>query len=321
MNALARGASTITTSFKARLHHWRQHHAHVARESLGRLVRQPVSSLMTIAVIAIALALPLGLYALLSNAREAVGGLQNTQASISLYLHEGTTDTALNALAERLLSRSDIARVETLTSDQALTEFRQLSGYGDTLDLLGNNPLPPVLTVTPRHPEPDRVADLQHQLAALPEVAQAQADLAWVQRLAAIMELGQRLLLALALGLALAVLLVVGNTIRLAIESRRDEILIMKLLGATNGFVRRPFLYMGLWSGLGGGLAAGLLVTATLAWLNVPVTALAQAYQSHFSLSPLTLPDWLSLLALATSLGWIGAFVAVGRHLRTMEPH
>lgn len=321
MNALTRGASSITTSFSARLHHWRQHHARVAQESLWRLARQPLSSLMTVAVIAIALALPLGLYALLSNAREAVGGLEHREASISLYLHDGVTDTGLNALAEKLLTQPDVARVETLTADQALAEFRQLSGYGDTLDLLGSNPLPPVISVTPRKSDPERVAALQKQLAALPEVAEAQADLAWVARLAAILDLGRRLLLTLALGLALAVLLVVGNTIRLAIESRRDEIVIMKLLGATNGFVRRPFLYMGLWTGLAGGLAAGLLVTVTLAWLNIPVTALAQAYQSPFSLSPLTLRDWLAVLAFATTLGWIGAFVAVGRHLRTMEPH
>lgn len=319
MSQEMRGAAAQKASAGTRFQHWRQHHAEEAVASLKRMRSAPLATIMTLLVIAIALALPLGLGKLLGDARTLVQGWSGN-AQISLYLQKDLPDSSVSDLKEQLTERSDVARVELISPAQALAEFKADSGYGEAVDLLGSNPLPAVLVVYPNTGDPTALDNERGELATLPGVASAEMDLAWVQKLSTILQVGNRLLLALAGALTAAVLLVVGNTIRLGIESRREEIVVIKLLGASDAFVRRPFLYMGLWSGLFGGIIALLAVALFLAWLSHPVNQLAELYNSSFHLSHLRVSEVLATLAFSSLLGLAGASIAVARHLRQLEP-
>ncbi|HEX6590849.1 MAG TPA: permease-like cell division protein FtsX [Moraxellaceae bacterium] len=299
--------------------HWRAHHVREARDSFRRLALAPLSTLMTLLVVALALALPASLYMLLGNAERLTSGWEG-KAQISLYLHTDLSADRQTSLRTQLAGENGVAAARLITPAQALDEFRTLSGYGEVLNLLDSNPLPPVIVVTPKDIRPDAVKALRDRLAGLPEVDGADIDLAWVQRLAAILEFGQRLMLALAGALAATVLLVIGNTIRLSFESRREEVRVLKLLGATDAFVRRPFLYAGFWTGLLGGVLACVTVALLFLWLQGPVAELARLYNSPFTLSGLDAGLLLVLLAASIVLGVLGAWLAVGRHLRAMEP-
>ncbi|HKJ77643.1 MAG TPA: permease-like cell division protein FtsX, partial [Gammaproteobacteria bacterium] len=225
-------------------------------------------------------------------------------------------------LAGTLRAGKDIAEVRYISAEQALAEFRQLSGFGDALDALQANPLPPVLVVRPGPAinGPDAVGGLVKRLRQRPDVDMAQLDMQWVKRLYALMEIGQRGVWVLGALLALAVLLVVGNTIRLAIQNRRDEIVVVKLVGGTDAFIRRPFLYSGAWYGLLGGVIAFALVQGALGVLSSPVHHLAGLYHSGFRLDGLGVATTAYLLLSGTLLGLIGSWLAVGRHLREIEP-
>lgn len=315
MSGAERSRQTTATVFA----HWRAHHVREARDSLRRLAVTPVSTLMTLLVVALALALPASLYLLLGNAERLSSGWDG-QAQISLYLRSDLGADRQTSLRTQLSGRPDVAQAKLITPSEALDEFRTLSGYGDALNLLDGNPLPAVVVVRPADIAPAAVKKLRDDLAGLPEVEGADIDLAWVQRLAAILEFGQRLLLALAGALAATVLLVIGNTIRLSFESRKEEVRVLKLLGATDAFVRRPFLYAGLWTGLLGGILACVAVALFFFWLDAPASELATLYGSSFSLAGLDGLTALLLLAASILLGVLGAGLAVGRHLRAMEP-
>lgn len=316
-----KGASQSRTSTGDRMNSYLAHHRYVATESLQRLAGNFVSSLMTWLVIGIALALPTGLFVGLANL-EAVSRGWDGAAQISLFINKIVSEQDSRALADKLRLRDDIADIEFISSTQALAEFQALSGYGEVLDALDSNPLPAVIVVRPKEQDlsAQATATLFDELRALPQVDRATLDLEWVQRLYSMMALGKRMTFALALLLALGVVLVIGNTIRLAIESRRDEIVIVKLVGATNAFVRRPFLYTGFWYGLGGGLVAWVLVSAALWWLAGPVADLAGLYQSQFSLTGMGVGTSFLLLVCSGLLGLGGAWLAVGRHLGEIEP-
>ena len=289
--------------------------------ALGQLSRRPFSTLMTTAVIGIALAMPAGLQVLLVNVQQVVSGWDGA-TQISLFLKQNTSESRALGLADKLRAQPEIAMVDYISSDQAMEEFRRLSGFGDALNALNENPLPTVLVVHPTLVirSPEQVADLLQQLKSRPEVDLAQLDMQWVKRLFALMEIGKRGVWVLATLLALAVLLVVGNTIRLAIQNRRDEIIIIKLIGGTDAFIRRPFLYTGFWYGLMGGAIAYGLVEISLWMLKAPVKNLAGLYSSQFSLESLDLVTVAILLGCGTLLGLFGSWLAVGRHLRAIEP-
>lgn len=296
-------------------------HAQVFFYTLGQLSRRPASMLMTAAVIGIALALPTGLHVVLKSAQQLSGGWDQA-SQISLFLQRGTREEEARRLVRQLEQRPQIRKVNYISPEQALAEFQRLSGFGQALDALADNPLPAVLVVLPvlEQGSPAATEVLLAELREDPRVDLARLDVQWVKRLYAIMEILRQGVYVLASLLALAVLLVVGNTIRLAIQNRRDEIVIIKLIGGTDAFIRRPFLYTGFWYGLFGGLIAWLLVSLSLWILGGPVEKLAGLYQNSFSLRGLNTQTTTILLLSGIALGLVGSWIAVGRHLRDIEP-
>lgn len=277
---------------------------------------------MTMAVIAIALALPGALWILLKNAEAASEGW-DTGARISVYLSPGLDSAAVAEVGERIAATENARVVREISAGEALEEFRALAGFDRALDALDENPLPAVVVVEPQGGEnlsTDSLARLVEELQAIDDVDRAQLDLEWVERLYALLDLIERGITLLALLLAAGVLLIVGNTIRLDVLNRRNEIEVIKLIGGTDAFVKRPFLYSGLWYGLGGGLIACALLVLLGALLAGPAADLATAYGSGFRLRGLSAREAGGLLVGGGLLGLLGSWLAVGRHLRSIEP-
>ena len=294
---------------------WLDQHLYSVVSSLGRAVRRPWATLLTVGVMAVAFALPLGLWLALQNVGHFAGDVQQSR-EIDLFLTPETPVARAQALAETLRARDDVASVELRTPDQGLAAFRQRSGLADSLDLLDGNPLPALLVVVPEGDEARLVAALE----ALPETDLLQHDAAWRERLTGWMGFGERLTWVLAALFGLGALLVVGNTVRLDIQSRREEIGVLQLLGASDGFIRRPFVYLGAWYGLAAGaLALGLLTLAALA-LRDPLAALARSYGSPFALSGLDPLGAAVVVLAATIVGWLGAWLVTGHFLRQTRP-
>ena len=297
-------------------------HIQVFFYSLGQLSRAPVSTLMTCMVIGIALALPAGLHTLLKNAQQLSGSWENT-AQVSVFLKKKIHAEQAQKLKTDIQRWPSVISVQYISREKALKEFQALSGFGDALKALNSNPLPSVLIVKPKLSSSKNEQTTQKLLTKLRNLRQtdkAQLDMQWVRRLYAIMNIVERGVLILGLLLALAVLLVVGNTIRLAIQNRRKEIVVMKLIGGTDAFIRRPFLYTGFWYGLFGGVIAWLLVSFTLLSISNPIEKLTTLYQNQFELNQMSFITTLILLILSIFLGLIGSWFAVGRHLRDIEP-
>ena len=301
------------------LNAWLESHRASLLDSLRRLARQPVGSFFTCLVMAIALSLPMGLALLLDNV-ERLGGSWQKAAQISLYLKVEAGDDAGLQLRDEIAALDDVAEAEFIGREAGLAAFEQQSGLGQALRDLPENPLPAVVVVTPKEIDKPRLEALRLRLSEMPGVDQAQLDLQWVERLTAILGLGDRFVFGLTLLLVMALLLVIGNTIRLHIENRRSEIEVIKLVGGTDGYVRRPFLYMGALYGLGAGLLAWGLLAFGLDWLNDAVVRLAGLYGSDFALDGVPVADGLSLLLGALFLGYIGAWLAVARHLSELAP-
>jgi len=297
------------------------HHLWVLVSSLGTLWRTPLATLMTAAVIGIALALPAGLHVLLQNVQQLSTGWEGT-AQMSLFLKSGVPESRIKSLASKLRGWDGVAEVRYISREQALAEFREQSGFGGALDSLDENPLPAVLVIRPtaEAAEPAQMELMLGKVQQLEPVDLAQLDMEWVRRLAGIIEVGKRGVLLLGGLLGLAILLVVGNTIRLTILSRSQEIIVTKLIGATNAFIRRPFLYTGFWYGLMGAVLAWLLVATLLSLLSDPVNRLSFLYNSAFSLGSLDLETVSILLGSGIGLGLLGSWLAVGRHLQAIEP-
>ncbi len=301
---------------------WLLRHLQVALASLGRLCRAPLATLMTTAVIGIALALPTGMHVALSNIQQLAGGWDGA-ATLSLFLKQGVNEQQAMQLANRLRAHPQLARVQLIDPDLALEEFQRLSGFKGALQALERNPLPTVLVVEPHQQQstPEAAEALMAEFNQLAEVDFTQLDLQWVRRFHAITEIARRGIMVIGLLLGLAVLLIIGNTIRLEIQNRKSEIEITKLIGGTDAFIRRPFLYNGLWYGLSGGIFAWLLVTLSLWTLSEPVERLAGLYQSEFDLSAIDCQTLGLLLLGSTLLGLFGSWIAVGRHLSSIEPN
>lgn len=297
------------------------HHIRVFLSSLGELTRKPVASLMTTAVIAIALALPTGLYILMNNISH-ISADWDGAAQLSLFLKPNVQSKQIEKLANRLRLRKDVKDLQVISREQALEEFIRISGFGDALNALDENPLPAVIVIQPvvDSARPGQVAVLVDDMHKLPEVDLAQLDLQWVKRLYTMLDIATRGIWIIGILLALAVLLTIGNTIRLDIQNRREEIEVTKLIGATDAFIRRPFLYTGLWYGIAGGLLAVILMSVAFSLLEAPVHRLAGLYNSGFELTGLNFDEIGKLLLISCTLGLAGSWLAVSRHLSQIEP-
>lgn len=305
---------------RSRVGAWVDHHLYSIVASFGRMLRRPWTTLLTVGVMAVALALPLGLWLVLGNVDRLAGNVQQSR-QISVFLKPAIDVGRARVLADELRGRGDIGEVELRTPEQGLAELRASSGLGEAIDALSidpgqDNPLPSLLIVTPDGDEALLAASLQQ----LPEADLVQHDALWRQRLDGWLRFGGRVAWVLAALLGLGALLVVGNTVRLDIQSRREEIGVLQLLGATDGFIRRPFLYLGAWYGLAAGaLALGLLTVAGLS-LRAPLAELAASYGSRFVLEGVDLPVAGMIVLGATVLGWFGARVVTGHFLRQTRP-
>ena len=300
---------------------WREQHVQSFRSALRRLVARPAATALTLLVMSLALTLPLLPWLLLDNARGVGGSLDDARA-VSAFLKPAVDAATAEAFATKLRARADVAAVAIKTPDEGLAEFREQSGFADALKLLQGNPLPTVLIVTPRdvpgaaHGTPALVADLEHAS----EVDLVQYDALWRQRLDAILLFTARLAAVLAILLGLAALLVVGNTVRLDVQGRAEEIGVVKLLGASNAFVRRPFLYTGLCYGAISGLLALALVAAVEWLLAAPLYRLMSSYGDRFGVHGLSALQALALVVASAALGWAGAWLASSRHIALARP-
>lgn len=293
-------------------------HTQVLFAALGQLARAPLATALTLAAIGITLALPSGLYVMLDNLERLSAGWERS-AQISLFLKRDVSEAGAHKLAQQVRALPTVSGVDFISREAALAEFKRESGFGAALNALDSNPLPAVLIVRPAAGDPLAIETLVASLARLPGVDLAQLDIEWLRRLASLLQLAERGVLLLAVLLSLAVLLIIGNTIRLVVVTRQTEIEIVQLVGGTPAFIRRPFLYTGLLQGLFGGLLAWLLVDVSLMFLGGPAQELAGLYGSGFSLNGLGLGAGTTLALGGAALGWAGARLAVGQQLRRFD--
>lgn len=296
-------------------------HIQHAMGSMGELWRNPVSSLMTMAVLGVSLSLPAALQVLVKNA-ETITQSWNSAAEISLFIDEGRSERTIQSLISRISAYSEVSEVNYINRDQALEEFQRLSGFGEALAYLDENPLPAVVMVTPsiKYASPNGARELLKKLELEPEVSFGRLDIEWLERLQAVVRLLERTVLAIAALLVLAVVLVIGNTIRLAIMNRRTEIEVMKLVGATESFIQRPFLYTGIWYGIIGGILAWVIINLLVWYLDGALAQLLGLYGSSLEMQSLTIVELGQLVMLASFLGWLGSYLSVRQHLRAIEP-
>ena len=289
--------------------------------ALGRLIRSPLATLLTLIVIGVALSLPAGLGLLVNNLRMATGDLGNA-LDFTVHFKLDTPIERVQQLAKNARERPGVDSVTVKTAAEALEEFKQASGFGDALSALADNPLPHHLVVrpSPGASGPVEVENLRRYFSAFPEVDLVQLDLDWVRRLHSLLDVLRRVFWVVVAVLGLGVLAVIGNTIRLEIQQRRPEIEVTKLVGGSNAFVRRPFLYTGLFYGLGGALLAALILVGGMAYLEQAVGDLSAQYGGRFSMSGLGARGLGVLAGVGAVLGWLGALISTGRHLRAIEP-
>ncbi len=299
---------------------WFGRHVTDARASASRIVRQPFASLMIVLVIGVTLALPAALNLLVKNAAAISGGWDNA-LDFSVFLDRGLSRDEAERLAELIRQRADVAAVTLISADEALAEFKARSGFGDAIDELDENPLPHTIVVRPSPANTSvSMGLLREELSNLPETDVVQVDTEWVQRFHAILDIVRQAILIGSVLLGIAIVVIIGNTIRLDIQNRRDEIEVTKLIGASNAFVRRPFLWTGFWYGLFGGLLAIGLVSYGIFLLEPPMRTLAGLYGSGADVLAFELEEIGIIVGVGVGLGLVGSWVAAARHMRRIEP-
>ncbi len=300
---------------------WREQHLYGFFSSFGRLMARPWATVLTLAVLSLALAVPLLFWLLVDNA-SALGGRVDDARAVNVFLKADADADHIEKLTRRLRNDAQVASVTVKTPEQGLQEFRQRSGFADALKVLRDNPLPTVLIVKLKDSVrgSNETPALVGELRSDAQVDLVQYDVQWRQRLAAILTLARRGAAVLASLLALAALLVVGNTVRLDIQGRREEIAVMQLLGASDAFVRRPFLYSGFWYGALAGICS-LVVIAIVEWiLAAPLTRLVASYDHRFAVHGLSALGMLVVLGISIGLGWVGAGLTATRHIAHGQP-
>ena len=299
---------------------WFGRHLSTAGAALGRLARQPFASFMIVLVIAVTLALPAALNLVVKNAMAVSRGWDNA-LDFSVFLKQDRSLAQAQALAKLIEERADVESVQLISAEEALAEFKAESGFGEALDQLRENPLPHTLVVRPGAQNTGAsIGLLREELENLPETDLVQVDTEWVQRFHAILDILRQAILIGSVLLGAAIVVIIGNTIRLDIQNRREEIEVTKLIGASNGFVRRPFLWSGMWYGLFGALLAIGLVLYGLILLEAPIARLAGLYRSQLDVQGFSLREIGTIVGIGVGLGLVGSWIAVARHLRRIEP-
>lgn len=296
-------------------------HIRQSLNSLGELYRKPFSAMMTIGVLGFSITLPSTLYIMVKNTEQVTEQWQQA-SEISLFLRANVKPSQAQQLVKRLSTWNEISEVKYVSPDQALDEFQRLSGLGEALDYLSKNPMPATVLVVPtsKHATPTAAGMLLDKLRKEREVDIGKLDIEWLERLYSLLSIAKELVLLLAVLLFFAVVLIIGNTIRLNILNKRDEILVMKLVGATDAFIQRPFLYTGFWFGLLGGLMAWLTVSIILWWIGHSLDNLAQQYQIQMNITGLNMQALGIMLLLSITLGLMGSFLSVQKHVNEIEP-
>ncbi len=326
LNTIEKRQSITPKIKKERSHQTEQFYAYLALHfqtlfsSLGKILKTPLTSLMTITVLAVSIALASGFYLLLANVEQLTGNLEASN-QISLFLKSNISDLEGRKLAERIKQSADVKSVDLITRDAALAEFRDYSGFGSALNALESNPLPVVIQVLPQNSltAGEAIQHLVNELERLDEVDIAQMDMQWIQRLQSMIALAQQGVILLSSILSFAVLFIMGNTIRLELEDRRDEVLIAKLVGATHAFIQRPFLYTGFWLGLFGGGMAWLIVTVITLILKTPMERLSELYDNSYEVLFLNFSESLFLLFISSLLGVLGSWGVLHYQLKQMK--
>jgi cell division transport system permease protein len=316
-----RGAADIKFGLIAGIRSACGHHLHTIQDSFNRLAKEPLQTIMTTSVIAIALSLPATLFVTVDNARQ-LGSRFESFSQITAYLASDTSSKQVATIKYQLEAIPEVKSVVYISPDQALEEFVHSSGFGSALEYLEVNPLPPVFIITPKaeSPMPDQASQLVKKIKLITQVEDAQLDMLWLQRLQSLTQIGQKIVLALGAVLGIGVLVIIGNSIRLAIHSRRQEIIVIKLVGGTDAYVRRPFLYSGLLMGLMGAMGASLILVFGFWWLGASITHLSELYGSQYRFNGPGLQGCMLLIATGGMLGLSGSWLAVGRHLKGIKP-
>ncbi|WMO12415.1 permease-like cell division protein FtsX [Pseudoalteromonas piscicida] len=290
-------------------------------QSLGEMWRTPMASLMTILVLGLSLTLPATLYVVVKNVQQVSSGFKEA-SEISLFVKDEMTEVQTQTLVKRLALYPEIEKVVLISKSQALDEFKSMSGFGQALNYLEENPLPNVVLVTPvsRFRKPQAATELLTKLEKEREVEFGKLDIEWLERLNALLGLLKESVITVGFLLLSAVILIIGNTIRLSIMDKKEEIQVLKLVGATNTFIQAPFLWTGVWYGIVGGLVAFICVALMLWWLESAVSTVVGVYQSNFVLQGMAGNELLVLLGTAITLGFVGSFLSVHRYIKEIEP-
>jgi len=308
-------------NFVDKFHAYRNLHAHALFSSLGRLVASRFSSVMTVIVLAIAISLASGFYILVANLQQLASNLEASN-QISLFLRDEVSEARAQKFADGVRQNPDIQEVKLITKEQALAEFESFSGFGEAVKALEKNPLPIVIQVLPKNSMASEQAleDLLDNFGRAAEVDIVRMDMQWVKRLKSIMEVARRGVILLSLLLGAGVLFITANTIRLELHNRRDEVVIAKLVGATNGFIHRPFLYSGFWIGFFSGVTAWFIVTIIMLILKQPVETLSRLYDDGFHVLFFGFTETLALLFISSVLGVVGSWIVLHFQLRQLKP-
>lgn len=312
-------ANKTTSKQRFGLRVLRLHHRHAWRHAFRQITKNPFASILTIAVISITLVLPTGLLLLLNNAETATMNW-NKGTNISVYLHSGATPQQISFVRQAINNIPNIQNVAYITPEQGLLQFGQQTGLSDLINTLGDNPLPGVFKITPINQSPAAINILKSQLSAIGNIDSVKLDMQWVMRLNAMLEFLRDFTYGIAIILAIAVLLIVGNTIRMNIQSYQQEIEVMKLVGASKAFIRRPFLYSGILYGTFAAVFTAIVLDFFLLWLKAPLNQLISLYQNQFSLQSLNLLQTIELLAIGIILGYLGSWLVVDKYLRKIRP-
>jgi cell division transport system permease protein len=298
---------------------WLAHHARSLIDVIARLARAPMTNLLNIAIIGVALALPTGLYIGLQSLQSFVATTP-AEPQLTIFMKLDATSAQIEETGNRLRRHGGVRGVRYVSREDALSELKRNAGLGDVLAGLEGNPLPAAFVVDARESGAQTLERMQTEFSAFPKVDLVKLDSEWARRLEAIVRLGRTVVIMLASLLGFALVAVTFNTIRLQILTRRDEIEVSRLIGATDSFIRRPFLYYGFVLGFAGGIAGCTMVAGGVIWLNRHLTELSQLYATELRLSHVPTPDMLSIVVFTALLGWLGAWLSVTRHLSTLKP-